>query len=174
MEHRIAEQEVGVRSGLPGREIALDECAARQPLARLAEHVGRGVDADHLGIGKPLDQQFGRVARPAAEIDQRIQIFCFPRNQLSHCTLLTETITLSGLFFSPPWQPRSFFPFFGAWPIGGRNHARGTLSRTSRASTRRRSFLISSAASRARATIPGSGLWWTLPRIAARERQLSS
>src|SRR6185436_7256034 len=31
--------------------------------------VGRGIKPDHLGLGEPLDEQLGRVARPAAEIE---------------------------------------------------------------------------------------------------------
>jgi len=69
LEHRIAEHELGALFRAPGRKVRLREGAARQPLARLAEHVGRRVEPDHLGVGIALDQQLGRIARPAAEID---------------------------------------------------------------------------------------------------------
>ena len=68
MEHSIAEQEVGVWLRHPGRKITVDECAARQPLAGLSQHVWRGVDPDDVRLGKPFDQQFSGIARPATEI----------------------------------------------------------------------------------------------------------
>ena len=53
----------------PGGEIGLDEGAAGEPLARLAQHVGRGIDADDLGLRKASEQQLGRVAGSAAQIE---------------------------------------------------------------------------------------------------------
>ena len=69
LHHRIAEDEVGARVGLPSGDVGFDEAALRQPLARLLEHVGRGIEADDFRLRKALDQKLGRVARPAAEID---------------------------------------------------------------------------------------------------------
>ncbi len=71
LHHRIAENEIGARIGRPGRDIALDKFAIRQPFARLAQHIRRGVEPDDFGLGKTLDEKLGRIARPAAEIDHK-------------------------------------------------------------------------------------------------------
>src|SRR5262249_765432 len=74
LKHSVTEQEIGFSSRHPDRQIALDEGATWQPLASLTEHIWRGIDPDHLRVGEPFDQQFGRVARSAAEIDYALRI----------------------------------------------------------------------------------------------------
>src|SRR5262249_49725397 len=74
LKHGVTEQEIGFSSRHPDRQIALDEGTTRQPLASLTEHIWRGIDPDHLRVGKPFDQQFGRVGRSAAEIDHALGI----------------------------------------------------------------------------------------------------
>ncbi len=39
-----------------------------KPLARLPQHVGRGIEPDHLGLRVARDQELGGIAGPAAEI----------------------------------------------------------------------------------------------------------
>ena len=69
LQHGVGEQEIDARLRAPMREIRFEEAAAGKPLARLAQHVGRGIEADHFGLRIALDQQLGGVAGPAAEID---------------------------------------------------------------------------------------------------------
>ena len=69
LEHGIAEQQIGALGGNPGGEIGLDEFAFRQPLARLLEHGGRGIEPDHLGVRKARQQKLGGVSGSAAHVD---------------------------------------------------------------------------------------------------------
>ena len=69
LKHRVGEQQVGALRRIPGGEIGLGEGAVGQPFARLAQHVGRGIDSDDLGLRIACDQQLGGIAGPAAEID---------------------------------------------------------------------------------------------------------
>lgn len=69
LEYGIREEKVGRRIRSPSRQVGLHKRAAGKPLARLPKHVVRRVEADHLGLREPLDEQLGRITRPAAEID---------------------------------------------------------------------------------------------------------
>ena len=69
LEHGVAEQKVGMLLRRPGLEVGFDEGAARQALAGLTQHVRRGVEANYVSAGEPLDQNFGRVSGPTAEIN---------------------------------------------------------------------------------------------------------
>src|SRR5262249_30743712 len=69
LKDRIAEQELRVLRRDPLGEIRLDELAIGQPLTRLAEHVGRGIQSDHLRLRIPLHQELGGFAGAAAEIE---------------------------------------------------------------------------------------------------------
>jgi hypothetical protein len=69
LEHRIAEKEIGAFRRQPGGEIGRRERAIRKPLARLAQHVGRGIEANHFGLRIALDQELGGIAGTATEIE---------------------------------------------------------------------------------------------------------
>ena len=66
---RVGIEHVGIGGRRPLRQVRLHEFASGQPLARLPQHVGRGIDADDVRVRKTLDQQLRRIAGPAAEIE---------------------------------------------------------------------------------------------------------
>src|SRR5438045_7669168 len=74
LQHGIAEDEIGGRLGCPRRNVGLHEFAVRQPFARFAQHVGRGIKSDHFGLRKTLDEKLGGIARPAAEVDHKARL----------------------------------------------------------------------------------------------------
>ena len=74
LERRIGKKEIGARRSRPGRNICLEECALRQALARLAQHVRRGIETDHFRFRITSDQKLGGIARTAAEIKYKSRI----------------------------------------------------------------------------------------------------
>src|SRR5215813_247990 len=70
----ITEDQVGMRIWRPGCNVALHELAIRQPFARLAKHIGRGIEPDYLRLRKALDQKLGGIAGPTAEIDRQARL----------------------------------------------------------------------------------------------------
>src|SRR5256886_12227468 len=69
MKDRVGEQQVGALLRAPIGEIGLSEFAIGKPFARLAQHVGRGVEADHPRLRITLHQKRGGIAGPTTEID---------------------------------------------------------------------------------------------------------
>ena len=69
LKHGVGEQQIRPLLRIPGGEIGLGEGAVRQSLARLAQHVGRGIQSDDFGLRIACDQKLGGIAGPAAEID---------------------------------------------------------------------------------------------------------
>src|SRR5215470_6928303 len=99
MKYSIAKQEIGALLRHPGRKVALDKCAAWQPLARLSQHVWRRVDSDHFRIGKPFDKQFRGVTRAAAQIDDALRMIKWHlRQQIAWraCSLVFQLEVLLG------------------------------------------------------------------------------
>ena len=56
---------------------------APQPIARLAEHPGRVVDADDLGAGKTFGQPTGELSGPASDIENHLGLHL--RQASQHC-----------------------------------------------------------------------------------------
>ena len=65
----VGEQQVSALLRAPIGEIGLGEFAIGKPFARLTQHVGRGVEADHPRLRITLHQKRGGIAGPTAEID---------------------------------------------------------------------------------------------------------
>src|SRR5207244_2662501 len=53
----------------PGGEISLEKGGLGQALARLRQHVGRGINAYDVRGRKPVDQKFRRITGSASQID---------------------------------------------------------------------------------------------------------
>jgi hypothetical protein len=69
LEHGIAIEHVGFGLRHPACHIGLEKIEAGQPLARLPQHVGGGIEAAHSGVRPAFRQQLGRVAGAAADVD---------------------------------------------------------------------------------------------------------
>ena len=65
----VGKQGVGVFRRHPVRDIGFDKGASWQAFARLPQHVGGGIDADHRGLRPPPDQKLGGIARSATDVD---------------------------------------------------------------------------------------------------------
>jgi hypothetical protein len=59
LKDRVGEQNVGVFRRRPMRDVGFDKTVSWQPFARLPQHVGRSVDADHRCLRPALDQKLG-------------------------------------------------------------------------------------------------------------------
>ena len=69
LEHGVGEQKSVRGRRCPRRNVGLDECALRQALTRLAEHVGRRVEADHLAPAESARPE-ARSSCPARSRDR--------------------------------------------------------------------------------------------------------
>lgn len=69
LERGIGEDEIVGAAGRQGGDVGLDPSESGIVLPCVGQHVGRAVDARHLGVGPALRQEIGAVARAAAEID---------------------------------------------------------------------------------------------------------
>jgi len=59
-------------TGSAGCHVAASASEKSSPgrrFAGLLDHVGRGVEAGYVGLRPALGEQFGRIARPAADVD---------------------------------------------------------------------------------------------------------
>jgi hypothetical protein len=69
LERGIGKQQIGALRRSPAGQIRLDEGAFGQPLARLPQHVRRGIKPYRLGVRVAGDEQLGGIAGSAAQID---------------------------------------------------------------------------------------------------------
>ena len=69
LEHGVAEDQVEGRRRRPVVDVGDREVGGGQPLPRRRDHLRRRIDADDLRLRIARGEQFGRVARPAADIE---------------------------------------------------------------------------------------------------------
>ena len=69
LQNRVGKDQVEALVRLPRRDIGFFERQVGKTSACLGQHVGRIVEAENPCGGKPPDDQFRAVARPASEID---------------------------------------------------------------------------------------------------------